>query len=917
MQFDAPKGLSWPNRFGAGFFVFIYDWDWITLGSDYQNILNIQVQLCTSIFPCALSIRGDLDSQRSIHRKGNGSFTCQAGTGCSSVLITSMQFHCDQNMLSTNSAFEISGVGTLLSIQSSFFFGCLSATDGAFVRSFDGASIYVNNSTFQDGHSLGAGGAVSSFGGSLSLVSSNFVNCSSILGGGAVSVADFACYGTNVNSNTSAQIDSCTFQGCSSQGVGGALWASSFAANVRISSSVFVACSSANAGGAVALTDSATVNVKISLFLNNSAYGVGGGAIYSQNSKLGLQGVSCNRNVANNGGGGAVYWQGIDSPIFGSWCTEGYYSDPSNACTPTSCISKCVKCRQGHFRSMPGALKENECSLCEPGKFSSILGATVCIDCGIGTFSTEVGATVPSACVPCSPGSYSVAWASTQCLLCQLGTYSGATNSTGCTDCETGTYSGAIGSTLCTSCDAGTFSNAMATSCSECNFGTYSSFEASSCISCLAGTYSTVGYATNNASCAACIAGSFSEPGASECSSCPVGTFSSCEGMTSLAGCVDCDAGRYSVQLNSNSSASCQICSGGTYSSQGASTCDLCPSGTLSTLTGATSPSVCYKCNPGFFSGPGSSHCLNKSYFRHQIPITIHDNEQFLTEVLPFEFKFCCSVYESANITVNGQIIFGSTTQSPVISTNIISAFGPQYAQFMDIVPEILVMKSEIETSFQWTFHSTTSNYDLTFQISLFANNSIFIAYIDIQGVASVDGSFIGISSEDGAVQIYLDSNKLYTGLCVHLFPNQSDCSSYILEYYRCPDNIIAIPICPPGQYLDVGIVCLNCEAGKYQTGTGMIFPENCSSCEPGKFSEDSGATSPENCSIDNSSGKLRTAPTSMRPVPGPIFKTRSPSKSYLSSHRAGFLHLKDKGDHSKNHMSVHHKMQHTYHQPR
>jgi predicted RNA-binding Zn-ribbon protein involved in translation (DUF1610 family) len=95
-------------------------------------------------------------------------------------------------------------------------------------------------------------------------------------------------------------------------------------------------------------------------------------------------------------------------------------------------------------------------------------------------------------------------------------------------------------------------------------------------------------------------------------------------------------------------------------------------------------------------------------------------------------------------------------------------------------------------------------------------------------------------------------SPSLYPGLCYHLYPNASDCGDYVVESFQCPENALIVAKCPSGHYLGANFQCLECGAGTYQTGKGMIVESNCTECAAGKFSVSTGSTSEESCTALN-----------------------------------------------------------------
>ena len=160
--------------------------------------------------------------------------------------------------------------------------------------------------------------------------------------------------------------------------------------------------------------------------------------------------------------------------------------------------------------------------------------------------------------------------------------------------------------------------------------------------------------------------------------------------------------------------------------------------------------------------------------------------------------------------------------------------------------------------SFQWTEWAPTSSSThsaITVQATLFRNGSIVLSYLSLFGSGSRgEDASIGIQyGVDGVSLSYLRPT-LHSGLCYHLYPNMSRCKNYLIEKYECPENTLIVPKCPPGRYLGANLVCLECRAGTYQTGEGMMVRGNCTACAAGKFSSLTGGTSEESCKAINHS---------------------------------------------------------------
>lgn len=74
-----------------------------------------------------------------------------------------------------------------------------------------------------DGSNADRGGAISVVGASLYLTNTLFSNCTAQVGGGALAVMDFQCYGARAT-NSTVKVESCIFDTCQAPGgTGGAI----------------------------------------------------------------------------------------------------------------------------------------------------------------------------------------------------------------------------------------------------------------------------------------------------------------------------------------------------------------------------------------------------------------------------------------------------------------------------------------------------------------------------------------------------------------------------------------------------------------------------------------------------------------------------------------------------------------------
>ena len=643
----------------------------------------------------------------------------------------------------------------------------------------------------------------------MTIAFSQFINCSSIYGGGAVAATAFVCYGLAAPFSTSVYIADSSFTQCSSDGSGGAVFAASQSAMLNVMYSTFDSCKSNGMGGALAAFTGAVARVTGSMFSGNSASGHGGGAVYVQYAQLTLHGVVAYDNIAFAGGGGALYWQNLLPPIIVPWCREGTFPDPDFECTPARCANSCLPCIAGTYQSSIGVETNESCTFCAAGTFSSSPGATVCTTCEQGKFSSAVGATT--------------------CSLCPNGSFTGSVSSSSCSICSMGTFSSFQGSSLCLSCFPGYYSSSTGSS------------DPSDCVPCSAGSFAV---SPASSSCDPCGPGLFSGQNSSECTSCPAGAFSS-----------------------ASESTSCWICGPGSYTFQGASVCEECMQGTYSSKTGATDLASCVACNPGMFSSTGASFCLPSDRYRSSYPSNIFSNGSVLSIdiALPFAFPFYCKQYSIAAITAYGVVGFKNTTfyeTNEILPPDVedlvfVAAFWqklspPTSGGFMQW--------SDVEQIvFQWTNWSTTTasgtDGPLTFQVALFKNGTVLLSYVQLEGVTSYDQQVIvGIQDDFSELNISLSDPQLYTGACIRISPNANQCSKYTIDQYRCANTLRLIPICAPGKYLGSNFQCQDCPSGTYQTGEGMTTVKNCTLCEVGKYFNGSGAISAADCTVESES---------------------------------------------------------------
>ena len=451
-----PKLVSWAEA-GAVWFLNLFDWDTVQILEDRPASLSFDLILCTRFFPCNLNIFGSRYGV--IKQSGNGYFSCQSSMGCAMMIFEYIEFRCEFE-ITLNSIIIVQG--SILEISNSSFVGCNSNMDGGGIHSFGQSTVLIRESKFRDMHSFGFGGAISAFGSSLLISNSDFHNCSSRNGGGAIWSAAFkSCYGSLETHSTSIHIISSSFTRCSTAGAGGAvlafaesveisrnverlelkislasfinctsdqgggaLSASGYLIQVELLESTFHSCSSSGSGGAVSAENIAGFSFSSNNFYRNVAYGFGGGAIYLKNLSLSLLNSTCVENSAPFGGGGALYWEKTIWPAKVG-CPKGMRNvniscSGNNDKSNSDCVlGSCEFCDTGKYQAQENT--EMECVLCVAGKYSDSAGLSACYSCTEGKYSS-LGS---DGCTPCAPGFYSDTEA-IRCSVCSSGVYKSA-----------------------------------------------------------------------------------------------------------------------------------------------------------------------------------------------------------------------------------------------------------------------------------------------------------------------------------------------------------------------------------------------------------------------------------------------------------------------------------------------------------
>ena len=184
--------------------------------------------------------------------------------------------------------------------------GAVFATSDAATSSTEIVDIDIRQSEFLNCTSKLEGGAISISGGIVkaSIIECTLKSCTSLTSGGAVAV----------NNMAKLALNNIVVRECSSSVSGGAL-AVSAGATTLLSNSSIIMCQSFGAGGGVSSTDKASLSLVSSTFRGNSVGGLGGGALRLENSYFSIFDCILENNTATQGGGGAIFWQGKISPV--------------------------------------------------------------------------------------------------------------------------------------------------------------------------------------------------------------------------------------------------------------------------------------------------------------------------------------------------------------------------------------------------------------------------------------------------------------------------------------------------------------------------------------------------------------------------------------------------------------------------
>eukprot|EP00292_Cryptomonas_paramecium_P002656 CAMPEP_0113679356 /NCGR_PEP_ID=MMETSP0038_2-20120614/10580_1 /TAXON_ID=2898 /ORGANISM="Cryptomonas paramecium" /LENGTH=2825 /DNA_ID=CAMNT_0000597341 /DNA_START=49 /DNA_END=8526 /DNA_ORIENTATION=- /assembly_acc=CAM_ASM_000170 len=238
-----------------------------------------------------------------------------------------------------------------LKVNSCYFENCSSKSGGGaifggafqcygFYRGVSKTEMMLDNVLFRSCSSQTLGGAIltSSAKVDAAISNSTFIDCESVMSGGAVAARD----------SSSVLMQQSNFDGNSAAKYGGAVMCDT-EASIELIDSEFVMNRARLSGGAVASDTATQVQIASSSFVDNSA-NENGGAIYTTGSTSAvLSSLQGRGNAASSGGGGFVFWDGDGAPLIShSGSGESILEGPdhcggSNAAVYGRCVASSCK----------------------------------------------------------------------------------------------------------------------------------------------------------------------------------------------------------------------------------------------------------------------------------------------------------------------------------------------------------------------------------------------------------------------------------------------------------------------------------------------------------------------------------------------------------------------------------------------
>ena len=274
-----------------------------------------------------------------------------------------------------------------------------------------------------------------------------------------------------------------------------------------------------------------------------------------------------------------------------------------------------VPCRAGTYRDQLGAASQDDCSICEPGKYCPI-GSPVQLDCPPGYYCPEGSGFG----LPCPLGTYHQS-------VDNLGvTWQSLTSRTECQPCDPKKY-----------CDG----EALIEPRGDCDFGFLCYIESKVPNP----NGDDVGELSGEKTGESCPAGGYCPPGSDTLTPCEAGTYSTATRRTNPDACVDCRPGTYCEVTDDRdfttpsglcpegyyceqkaTSGTSNACATGTFCEEGSSVEAQCPAGTYGanlgakTCTGCEAGEICSETGLSTISGscPKGSYCPSPFAFEGQ-----------------------------------------------------------------------------------------------------------------------------------------------------------------------------------------------------------------------------------------------------------------------------------------------------------
>jgi hypothetical protein len=141
--------FAWPaSGLSTVWLTRVYDGDILHLTGDADWPSGMTVELCSTFFPCSLTIAGDPSASSTIRRHTNSRIVCKASSGCTGVTMRHVAVACT-GKASAAGPLEISGASAVATIEGATFSDCVSVGDGGSILAYNGATVYVSGTTFQ------------------------------------------------------------------------------------------------------------------------------------------------------------------------------------------------------------------------------------------------------------------------------------------------------------------------------------------------------------------------------------------------------------------------------------------------------------------------------------------------------------------------------------------------------------------------------------------------------------------------------------------------------------------------------------------------------------------------------------------------------------------------------------------------